>query len=41
MASTATATHQAATPSPEELVLGALEEARERTLALVSHLERG
>jgi iron(II)-dependent oxidoreductase len=39
MASTVTATHQAATPSPEELVLGALEDARERTLALVSHLD--
>ncbi|HEY2283820.1 MAG TPA: SUMF1/EgtB/PvdO family nonheme iron enzyme [Solirubrobacteraceae bacterium] len=38
MASTATATHQAATPSPEELVLGALDDAREGTLALVSHL---
>jgi gamma-glutamyl hercynylcysteine S-oxide synthase len=39
MASTATATHQAAPPSPEEQVLGALDDARERTLALVSHLE--
>jgi iron(II)-dependent oxidoreductase len=39
MASIATATHQAATPSPEEQVLGALGEARERTLALVSHLD--
>ncbi|HEY2535714.1 MAG TPA: SUMF1/EgtB/PvdO family nonheme iron enzyme [Solirubrobacteraceae bacterium] len=38
MASTATATHQAATPSPEALVLGALEDARAGTLALVSHL---
>ncbi len=38
MASTATATHQAATPSPEELVLGALDDARAGTLALVSHL---
>ncbi len=39
MASTATATHQAARPSPEELVLVALEEARAGTLALVSHLD--
>ncbi len=39
MASTATATHQAATPSPEALVLGALEDARAGTLALVSHLD--
>jgi gamma-glutamyl hercynylcysteine S-oxide synthase len=39
MASTATATHQAATPSPEELVLVALEQARAGTLALVSHLD--
>jgi gamma-glutamyl hercynylcysteine S-oxide synthase len=39
MASTATATHQAAEPSPEELVLGALRDARERTFALVSHLD--
>jgi iron(II)-dependent oxidoreductase len=38
MASTATATHQAATPSAEELVLGALDDAREGTLALVAHL---
>lgn len=38
MASTATATHLAATPSPEELVLGALDDARAGTLALVSHL---
>ena len=38
MASTATATHQAAPPSPREQVLTALEDARERTLALVSHL---
>ena len=38
MASTVTATHQAATPSPEEQVLAALGDARERTLALVSHL---
>lgn len=33
-----TATHQAAPPSPREQVLTALEDARERTLALVSHL---
>ena len=39
MASTVTATHQAATPSPEEQVLAALTDARERTLALVSHLD--
>jgi gamma-glutamyl hercynylcysteine S-oxide synthase len=39
MASTVTATHQAATPSPEEQVLGALDDAREGTLALVSHLD--
>jgi len=39
MASTATATHQAATPSPEELVLGALDEARAGTLELVAHLD--
>jgi iron(II)-dependent oxidoreductase len=39
MASTVTATHQAAEPSPEELVLGALQDARERTFALVSHLD--
>ncbi len=38
MASIATATHQAATPSPEEQVLTALSEARERTLALVAGL---
>jgi|HubBroStandDraft_4_1064222.scaffolds.fasta_scaffold36964_2 iron(II)-dependent oxidoreductase len=38
MACTATATHQAAAPSPEELVLDALSEARERTLALVAGL---
>jgi iron(II)-dependent oxidoreductase len=38
MASIATATHQAATPSPAELVLEALGDAREGTLALVSHL---
>ena len=38
MASTVTATHQAATPSPEEQVLAALDDAREGTLALVSHL---
>jgi iron(II)-dependent oxidoreductase len=38
MASTVTVTHQAATPSPEEQVLGALSDAREHTLALVSHL---
>ncbi len=38
MACTATATHQAATPSPEELVLGGLEEAREHTLTLVAGL---
>jgi len=39
MASTATATHQAATPSPEEQVLDALGAARERTLTLVTHLD--
>ena len=39
MASIATATHQAAIPSPEELVLDALGAARERTLALVAHLD--
>jgi gamma-glutamyl hercynylcysteine S-oxide synthase len=38
MASTVTATHQAAAPSPEERVLTALGDARERTLALVSDL---
>jgi gamma-glutamyl hercynylcysteine S-oxide synthase len=38
MASTVTATHQAAAPSPEEQVLAALDDARKRTLALVSHL---
>jgi iron(II)-dependent oxidoreductase len=38
MASTVTATHHAATPSPEEQVLAALDDAREGTLALVSHL---
>jgi iron(II)-dependent oxidoreductase len=38
MACTATATHQAAPPSPEEQVLGALDQARERTLASVAHL---
>ncbi|MGA8364885.1 MAG: SUMF1/EgtB/PvdO family nonheme iron enzyme [Solirubrobacteraceae bacterium] len=38
MASTVTATHQAAAPSPEEQVLAALDDAREGTLALVSHL---
>ncbi len=38
MASTVTATHHAAAPSPEEQVLAALSDARERTLALVSHL---
>jgi iron(II)-dependent oxidoreductase len=38
MASTVTATHHAAAPSPEEQVLAALADARERTLALVSHL---
>jgi len=38
MASTVTATHHAAAPSPEEQVLAALGDARERTLALVSHL---
>ncbi|HWY17584.1 MAG TPA: SUMF1/EgtB/PvdO family nonheme iron enzyme [Solirubrobacteraceae bacterium] len=38
MASTVTATHHAATPSPEEQVLAALSDARARTLALVSHL---
>jgi iron(II)-dependent oxidoreductase len=39
MASTVTATHHAAAPSPEEQVLAALNDARERTLALVSHLD--
>jgi gamma-glutamyl hercynylcysteine S-oxide synthase len=39
MASTVTATHQAATPSPEELVLGALDDARAGTFKLVSHLD--
>jgi iron(II)-dependent oxidoreductase len=39
MASIATATHQAATPSPEEQVLAALSDAREGTFALVSHLD--
>jgi gamma-glutamyl hercynylcysteine S-oxide synthase len=39
MASTATATHQAAPPSPEEQVLSALSEARAHTLALVAHLD--
>jgi iron(II)-dependent oxidoreductase len=39
MASTVTATHHAAMPSPEEQVLAALDDARERTLALVSHLD--
>jgi iron(II)-dependent oxidoreductase len=38
MASIATATHQAAPPSPEEQVLSALDRAREHTLALVAHL---
>jgi iron(II)-dependent oxidoreductase len=38
MASTVTATHHAAAPSPEEQVLAALDDAREHTLALVSHL---
>ncbi len=38
MASTVTATHHATTPSPEEQVLAALSDAREHTLALVSHL---
>ena len=38
MASTVTATHQAAPPSPEERALDALSDARERTLALVAHL---
>jgi gamma-glutamyl hercynylcysteine S-oxide synthase len=38
MASTVTATHHAAAPSPEEQVLGALGNAREHTLELVSHL---
>jgi iron(II)-dependent oxidoreductase len=41
MACTATATHQAATPSPEERVLTALSEARERTLTLVAGLGDG
>ncbi len=39
MARTATATHQAAPPSPGEQVLDALEETRQRTLALVAHLD--
>jgi iron(II)-dependent oxidoreductase len=38
MACTATATHQAAPPRPEQQVLDALSDARERTLALVAHL---
>lgn len=38
MASIATATHQAATQSPEEQVLAALDDARERTLELVAGL---
>jgi gamma-glutamyl hercynylcysteine S-oxide synthase len=38
MASTVTVTDRAATTSPEEQVLAALDDARERTLALVSHL---
>ncbi len=38
MACTATATHQAAPPSPEERVLSALDDARERTFALVAGL---
>jgi iron(II)-dependent oxidoreductase len=38
MASIAPATHQAAPPSPQEQVLAALDDAREHTLALVSHL---
>ena len=38
MASIATATHQAATPSPEERALTALSEAREHTLTLVAGL---
>jgi hypothetical protein len=41
MASIANATHHAAPPSPLEPALGALQEARERTLALVSHLNEG
>jgi iron(II)-dependent oxidoreductase len=39
MASTVTVTDRAATTSPEEQVLAALDDARERTLALVSHLD--
>jgi len=39
MARTATATHQAAPPSPQEQALDALSQARERTLALVAHLD--
>jgi gamma-glutamyl hercynylcysteine S-oxide synthase len=39
MARTATATRQAAPPSPEEQVLSALGDTRERTLALVAHLD--
>ena len=38
MASTSTATHQAAPPSPEAQVLDALSQAREGTLELVAHL---
>lgn len=38
MASIATATHQAATQSPEEQVLAALDDARERTLELMAGL---
>src|SRR4029077_3473922 len=38
MASTVPATHQAASPSPEEQVLAALSDTRERTLALVAGL---
>jgi iron(II)-dependent oxidoreductase len=39
MASTVTATHQASPPSPEEQALDGLARARERTLALVAHLD--
>jgi gamma-glutamyl hercynylcysteine S-oxide synthase len=41
MASIANATHHAAPPSPPEPALAALQEARERTLALVAHLNEG
>jgi gamma-glutamyl hercynylcysteine S-oxide synthase len=41
MASIANATHHAAPPSPQEPALCALQETRERTLALVEHLSEG